>query len=35
VQKITVDLKESRYAKGIYLVAAEGTVAKTFKIIKR
>jgi hypothetical protein len=35
VQKIAVDLKENRYAKSVYLVVAEGTIAKTFKIIKR
>jgi len=35
VQKAVIDLRESRYAKGMYLVIAEGTNAGTFKIIKR
>jgi hypothetical protein len=35
VQKIIIDLKQSKFATGIYLVRAEGTNTKTFKVIKR
>jgi hypothetical protein len=35
VQKIIIDLKQSRFSTGMYLVRVEGTNTRTFKIIKR
>ncbi len=35
VQKIIIDIRQSRIARGMYMIIAEGMNAKTFKVVKR
>jgi hypothetical protein len=35
VQKLVIDLQQSSFARGMYMVVAEGTVTKTFKVVKQ
>ena len=35
VQKLIIDMQQSSFARGMYMVVAEGTVTKTFKIVKQ
>jgi hypothetical protein len=35
VQKLIIDMQQSSFARGMYMVVAEGTVTKTFKVVKQ
>jgi len=35
VQKIIIDIQQSRIATGMYMIIAEGANTKTFKVVKR
>ena len=35
VQKLIIDLQQSSFAKGMYMIVAEGTDTKTFKVVKQ
>jgi hypothetical protein len=35
VQKLIIDLQQSSFAKGMYMIVAEGTVTRTFKVVKQ
>lgn len=35
VQKLIIDIQQSSYSKGMYMIIAEGTVTKTFKVVKQ
>jgi len=35
VQKLIIDLQQSSFAKGMYMIVAEGTATKTFKVVKQ
>jgi hypothetical protein len=35
VQKLIIDMQQNTFARGMYMVVAEGTVTKTFKIVKQ
>jgi len=35
VQKLVIDLGQSRFAKGMYMIVAEGTVTRTFTVVKQ
>jgi hypothetical protein len=35
VQKIIIDIQQSRFATGLYMITAEGASTKTFKVVKR
>ncbi len=35
VQKLVIDMQQSKFARGMYMVVAEGTVTKTFKVVKQ
>jgi hypothetical protein len=35
VQKIIIDLQQSKFATGMYMIMAEGASTKTFKVVKR
>jgi hypothetical protein len=35
VQKLTIDMQPGSFARGMYMMVAEGTVTKTFKVVKQ
>lgn len=35
VQKLIIDMQQSSFARGMYMIVAEGTVTKTFKVVKQ
>jgi hypothetical protein len=35
VQKLIIDMQQSKFTRGMYMVVAEGTVTKTFKVVKQ
>jgi hypothetical protein len=35
VQKIIIDMQQSNFPSGMYMIMAEGTVTKTFKVVKQ
>jgi hypothetical protein len=35
VQKVVVDLQQNKYAPGMYMIVAEGTITRIFKVVKQ
>jgi hypothetical protein len=35
VQKVAIDLQQTKFTRGMYMVVAEGTATKTFKVVKQ